>query len=264
MHIMDIRSAELTKYAANALLASRVSFMNEIALFCEEVGADVTMVRKAIGADSRIGHKFLHSGVGWGGSCFPKDVEGLIHQGSMHGIAFPTVRAAKETNEQQKKLMFTKLARYFADQGGISGKTIGILGLSFKPNTDDMREASSLILIRELIKNGACLRLFDPAAMNNAKALLTDQPAIIWCHNEQETAEGADAVVLMTEWKQFRFLNFTKMLSSMHGNGFFDGRNQYDATEMANLGFDYFSIGRTPAISQSADCELNQMAFQIQ
>lgn len=245
--VMDILSAELSKYAANGMLATRISFMNEIANFCEKIGADVNCVRKAIGADERIGNKFLYSGVGFGGSCLPKDIKALIAQAEGLEMEFSILKAVQKVNEKQKSLMSAKIEDYFLDKGGLQGKTMGILGLSFKPDTDDIREASALVLIQDLLHQGMNLRLFDPIAMPKAKIFLGDHSAITWCQDELEAAEGADALVLMTEWKQFRFLNFPAILAQMKGHAFFDGRNQYQHEEMVQKGFDYFSIGRKPA-----------------
>lgn len=247
--VMDIRSAELAKYASNAMLATRISFMNEMAALCEELGANINQVRKAMGADERIGNKFLYPGVGFGGSCFPKDIQALLAQGRASGVQLSLLQSVETVNQRQKKWMEKKLAEYFTPQGGISGKTIGILGLSFKPDTDDMREAPSLTLIDNLLKNGVTLRLFDPVAMTKAKTILPNSPLITWCTNELKVAENADAIVLMTEWKQFRFLDFVALLSKMRGKAFFDGRNQYQAEEMTKKGFDYICVGRQTKIN---------------
>lgn len=256
--VMDILSAELSKYASNAMLATRISFMNEMAALCEKLGANINWVRKAMGADERIGNKFLYPGVGFGGSCLPKDIRALIAQGQACDINLSVLQAAQAVNQDQKKLMGSKLAAYFADKGGLTGKTICILGLSFKPDTDDMREAPSLVLIQDLIKHKVKLRLFDPIAMEKAQSLLVDQSNMIWCQDELQAAEGADALVLMTEWKQFRFLDFQSILTQMNGKAFFDGRNQYQPEEMARKGWDYFSIGRLPAYAS----ELNDIHEQ--
>ena len=241
--LMNQRSAELTKYASNAMLASRISFMNEIAGLCEKVGADINQIRMGISSDSRIGYHFLYAGAGFGGSCFPKDLQALMAMGAENNYSTPLLEAIETTNEKQKKVIFQKITDYFADFGGIAGKTIGIWGLSFKPNTDDIRNAPALILINLLQKAGANLRLFDPIAMGNLKATLQNQSNIQFCIDEYSAAKEADAIVLMTEWKQFRFVNLNTILSIMRGNAFFDGRNQYKAHEMGSIGFRYFGIG---------------------
>lgn len=247
--IMNRPSAELAKYAANAALATRVSFMNEMARLCEMVGADIDSIRHAVGSDARIGNKFLYAGAGFGGSCFPKDISALMYQGKKVSIDLKIVHAVSETNFLQKQVMADKLMHYFASKGGLKGKTIGILGLSFKPNTDDMREASSLTLIHYLLKEGALLRLYDPIAIENAKKILGNSEQIVWCKDEMQTAQEASAIVLMTEWKQFRTLNFELLLESMKGKAFFDGRNQFHPSEMAKKGFDYISIGRKACLA---------------
>lgn len=247
---MDNASAEMTKYAANAMLATRISFMNELAGFCERTGADINKVRKGIGSDKRIGYSFLYAGAGFGGSCFPKDIRALQAHGKTVGYPLSILEAVEHVNANQKQVLGKKLLDYFQTRGGIADKVISILGLSFKPDTDDMREASSLILIQNLLDAGAVLRLFDPVAMENARKVIPSHPKITWCMNELETAEGADALVLMTEWKQFRFLDFDEVLSKMKGHAFFDGRNQYHPLEMAKQGFDYISIGQRPVYAK--------------
>ncbi len=244
--IMDPLSAEMTKYAANAMLASRISFMNEVAGLCEKVGADVSMVRKGIGSDQRIGYAFLYAGLGYGGSCFPKDVRALRATGREYGSATPLIDAVEEVNEHQKKLLGEKIIAHFGDT--LSGKKIAIWGLAFKPGTDDMREAPSLVLIRQLLEQGAHVCLYDPVAMPRGKQLLKKSPQIIWCADEFEAAEGADAIALVTEWKQFRFVNFDKVRPRT--KLFFDGRNQYLPHEMAARGYDYYSIGQPPALAE--------------
>lgn len=246
--VMDIRSSELTKYAANAMLATRISFMNELARLCEQMGADISWIRKGIGSDERIGTHFLYPGPGFGGSCLPKDIKALLAQGRAHGIQLSLVESVLQVNETQKQLLFKKIRGYFG-RTDLSGLTIGILGLSFKPNTDDMREAPSLDLIRALLEQGASVRLFDPVAMENAHRVLPELPGITWCQDELDAGRGADALVLVTEWKQFRWLDFPQLRAVMRGRAFFDGRNQYSPLEIAHLGFDYMSIGRPAAFA---------------
>jgi UDPglucose 6-dehydrogenase len=249
--IMDTPSSEMTKYAANAMLATRISFMNEIACLCERVGADITSVRKGIGSDHRIGYAFLYAGVGYGGSCFPKDIQALKATAREWDCPTPLLDAVENVNSRQKKVLGEKIAAYYADKGGLEGKTIAVWGLSFKPGTDDMREAPSLVLIRDLLKAGAFVRLYDPVAMPKAKSLLKKSPQITWCRSEFEAAYGVDAIALVTEWKQFRFIDFNQILPHLKGNAFFDGRNQYHPKEMADKGFDYISIGQMAVSANS-------------
>ncbi len=246
---MDVLSAEMTKYAANAMLATRISFMNEIAEICKKVGANVNEVRKGIGSDSRIGYSFLYPGIGYGGSCFPKDIRALIAKAREVDVDPSIMEAVDRVNIRQKKLLGKKMINYFSSRGGLKGKTIAVWGLSFKPDTDDMREAPSMEFIAQLLKEGAHLRLFDPVAIPNAQKLLQGTKAITWCANEMEAAYGADAIALMTEWKQFRLVDFKPIKDSMKGLAFFDGRNQYKPFDMKARGFDYISIG-TPDILQ--------------
>ncbi|MES2274142.1 MAG: UDP-glucose/GDP-mannose dehydrogenase family protein [Chlamydiota bacterium] len=241
--LMDTLSAEMTKYAANAMLATRISFMNEIADICKKVGANINEVRKGIGSDSRIGYSFLYPGVGYGGSCFPKDIRALIAVAKQVGSEPSILEATDAVNQRQKKVLSQKITSYFAERGGLLGKTIAVWGLSFKPDTDDMREAPSLIFIEELVKKGAILRLFDPVAMSNARGMLKHLPNIIWCTDEIDAVGGADAIALLTEWKQFRLVDFNPIRKKMKGAAFFDGRNQYKPIDMKNKGFDYISIG---------------------
>lgn len=241
--VMDILSAEMTKYAANAMLATRISFMNEIAHICKKLGANVNEVRKGIGSDSRIGYSFLYPGVGYGGSCFPKDIQALIAIGKKAGVEPLLLEAADTVNQRQKKYLGQMMSRYFEPKGGLKGKTIAIWGLAFKPDTDDMRDAPSLTFIDELIAEGAKVKLFDPVAMPNARKILEKMPNLHWCADEFEAAENVDAIALLTEWKQFRLVDFQAIKKKMKGNAFFDGRNQYKALEMKNKGFDYLAIG---------------------
>jgi len=247
--LMDILSAELTKYAANAMLATRISFMNELAALCDKVGANIQNVRIGIGSDNRIGYNFLYAGAGFGGSCFPKDLRALIATAKQMGIETPILEAVQMINERQKELLAQKISAFFTPQG-LAEKTIAIWGLSFKPDTDDIREAPSLDLIRNLLSHGALLRIYDPIAMPKAQKLLK-HPQITWSSDEYDAAKGADAIVLVTEWKQFRFADFSKLKQLMRNAVFFDGRNQYRPQEMDQLGFVYFGIG-IPSVARSS------------
>lgn len=241
--VMDILSAELTKYAANAMLATRISFMNELGRLCEATGANINAIRKGIGSDSRIGSSFLYAGAGYGGSCFPKDLKALYNLAHRLGLDLSIIGAVESVNQKQKTLLGEKIFSYFQTRGGIKGKTVALWGLAFKPDTDDMREAASLTLIRQLHNWGAQIRVFDPVAMANAKALLHEHTEIHWCEDELQAAQGADAIALVTEWKQFRLINFEDVRNRMRGRAFFDGRNQYKSKEMRQRGFDYYGIG---------------------
>lgn len=240
--IMDPASAEMTKYVANAMLATRISFMNEMAGLCEKVGANIHNVRKGIGSDHRIGYHFLYAGVGYGGSCFPKDIRALEAMAKEVGYDTPILKAVDSVNEKQKKVLLKKIESYFENKGGIKKKTIAIWGLSFKPDTDDLREAPALKLIEELLLQGADLRLYDPVAIPKAQQTLS-HPQITWCQDEYEAAKTSDAIALLTEWKQFRFVDFKIIVQNMKGQAFFDGRNQYRKDEMKSKGFHYFGIG---------------------
>ncbi|MCH5214199.1 MAG: UDP-glucose/GDP-mannose dehydrogenase family protein [Muribaculaceae bacterium] len=235
----DIPSAEMIKYAANSMLATRISFMNDIANLCELVGADVNMVRKGIGSDTRIGKKFLYPGIGYGGSCFPKDVKALIQTASEHGYDMKVLKAVEEVNERQKEVLFDKLSAYF--KGDLKGKTIAIWGLSFKPETDDMREAPALVIIEKLLEAGARVKVFDPIAIDECRRRMGDK--VEYAPDMYEAAHDADALMMLTEWKQFRLPSFSKLKRVMRGKAIFDGRNIYDKNEMEEQGFDYFKIG---------------------
>lgn len=236
----DIRSAEMIKYAANSMLATRISFMNDIANLCERVGADVNMVRKGIGADSRIGAKFLYPGCGYGGSCFPKDVKALIHTAEENGYNMRVLRAVEAVNQDQKTVVYEKLSHYFSHQ--LSGRTIAIWGLSFKAETDDMREATSLVVIRKLLEAGCTVRVFDPQAMNECRRRMGD--VVYYAENIYDATSGADAILVLTEWMQFRMPDWARLKSVMKQPVVVDGRNLYLPEEMKQQGFDYLSIGR--------------------
>ena len=237
---MDERSAEMTKYAANSYLATRISFMNEIANLCERLGADVDMVRKGMGSDSRIGKRFLFPGVGYGGSCFPKDVQALAKSAQENAYDFKILKAVMYVNDLQKEILSEKIAQYF--NGNLSGKTIGIWGLAFKPNTDDIREAPALTIISRLLNEGAKIKAYDPEAMENVRQVFGDK--IEFSTNEYEAIKGVDALAIVTEWNEFRTPDFGKMKEIMAGQVIFDGRNIYDVATIREMGFYYDSIGR--------------------
>jgi UDPglucose 6-dehydrogenase len=236
---MDAESAELTKYAANAMLATRISFMNDIAAICEKVGADVDMVRKGMGADRRIGYPFLFPGVGYGGSCFPKDVKALVATARDLGVEFDLLRAVERTNERQKKVMLNKAVKHFGD---LSGRQVGVWGLAFKPRTDDMREAPALPMIEGLLGKGAKVIAHDPVAQKVARRHFGDR--VRYTETPYEAIEGVDALFVLTEWNEFRHPDFERMRSLMKTPVIFDGRNVYDPSRMREAGFTYFGIGR--------------------
>jgi UDPglucose 6-dehydrogenase len=235
----DIRSAEMIKYAANAMLATRISFMNDIANLCERVGADVNMVRKGIGTDPRIGSKFLYPGLGYGGSCFPKDVRALIHTAAEHGYRLELLEAVENVNRRQKEVLAAKVRRVFGDD--LRGRVMGVWGLAFKPETDDVRQSAALIVIERLLALGATVRVYDPVAMETARVFLGD--AVIYCETMYEAVEGADALLLATEWKEFRMPDWDVVVAAMRGREIFDGRNIYDRAELAEKGFNHYGIG---------------------
>ncbi len=241
--LMDLVSAEMTKYAANAMLALRISFMNELARLCEITGADIKQVRVGIGSDQRIGYHFLYAGAGYGGSCFPKDIRALCAIAKQHGLSLSILEAVDSVNEQQKRMLPKKIHAHFSHQGGAKGKTIAVWGLSFKPDTDDIREAPSLNLIQDLLDSGCFVRAYDPEAIPNVRKFLGHHPHLQFCKDEYEAAYQADAIALITEWKQFRFVDFRKILTHLKQKVFFDGRNQYHLSEMQELGFEYFGTG---------------------
>jgi len=240
--VMDITSSEMTKYVANSMLATKISFINDIANLCEIVGADINLVRKGIGSDSRIGNKFLYPGIGYGGSCFPKDVQALVKTAKSYDYDLKVLQAVEEVNKFQKTVLYNKIYQYFG--GNLSGKTIAIWGLSFKPETDDMREAPSIVIIKSLLAKGAKVNVYDPIAMEEAKRSL--DITVKYCHDIYETLIGADALAVVTEWSEFRLPNFKLMEKLMNEKVLFDGRNIFDLEQIEEFGFKYFSIGRKP------------------
>jgi UDPglucose 6-dehydrogenase len=237
---MDNASAEMTKYCANGLLAARISFMNEIALLCDAVGADVDSVRLGVGSDARIGHAFLFPGVGYGGSCFPKDVRALARTGEQHGVDMQLLAATDRANERQKHLLARRIVERFGSD--LSGRCFAIWGLAFKPRTDDVREAPALVIIADLLAAGAAVRVYDPEAMDTARAQLGDD--VTWCQTNYAACEGADALVVVTEWNEFRRPDFERIGRLLRSPVVFDGRNVYDPERMRALGFEHVSIGR--------------------
>ena len=237
---MDERSAELTKYAANSFLATKISFMNEIAQLCERLGADVDMVRRGIGSDERIGKRFLFPGIGYGGSCFPKDVQALVKSSTEVQYDFKILRSVIEVNERQKLSLLPKIKKYFG--GSVKGKRFALWGLAFKPNTDDIREAPALDIIENLLAEGASLCVYDPEAMNNVKNLLGDK--VMYADNQYDCLKSADALIIATEWNEFRTPNFLKIVTALKNKVIFDGRNLFETDAIRELGFYYESIGR--------------------
>jgi len=243
--LMDLRSAELTKYAANAMLATRISFMNELANLAERLGADIEEVRKGMGSDPRIGYHFLYAGAGYGGSCFPKDVRALIHTAAEAGGALPVLEAVAQVNTDQKRVLARKILARF--DGKLSGRRIAVWGLAFKPNTDDMREAPSRVLIEELLANGAAVSAYDPVAMPAAKSEFSKLKGIGYAESPLAALEGADALAVVTEWKEFRSPDFQAIRARLKTPAIFDGRNLYDPAELSRFGLEYYPIGRAAA-----------------
>ena len=239
MIFTDIPSAEMIKYAANSMLATRISFMNDMANLCELVGADINMVRKGIGTDSRIGKKFLYAGCGYGGSCFPKDVKALIKTAEQNGYEMQVLKAVENVNEKQKSILFDKFMKHFA--GEVKGKIVAMWGLSFKPETDDMREAPALVLIDLLLNAGVCVKVYDPIAMDECKRRIGDK--VIYCKDMYDATVDADTLMLVTEWKEFRMPSWNVLKKVMRGYVVVDGRNIYDRKELKENGFNYYKIG---------------------
>lgn len=245
---MDVRSAELTKYAANSFLATKITFMNEIAHLCERLGADVDMVRKGIGSDDRIGKRFLFPGIGYGGSCFPKDVQALVKSSTEVSYDFKILNAVMDVNEKMKLHLIPKISKYF--NGDLKGKHFALWGLAFKPNTDDIREAPALYIIDALVAAGATVKAYDPEAMSNVKAVIGDK--IAYAETQYDCLENADALVIATEWNEFRTPDFLKIVKSLKSKAIFDGRNLFDTDAVRDLGFYYESVGRATAIPNSS------------
>ena len=243
---MDIRSAELTKYAANAMLATKISFMNELANLAERLGADIEKVRVGIGSDPRIGYHFIYPGCGYGGSCFPKDVKALERTARDVGYPAQLLQAVEGVNERQKLTLFEKIHAYF--EGDLTGKTLAVWGLAFKPNTDDMREASSRVLMENLWAAGARVRAFDPVAMEETRRIYGDRPDLTLCDSPEAALEGADALAIVTEWNVFRSPDFDGIRQALARPAIFDGRNLYDPVQLRAQGFDYFGIGRGDSV----------------
>jgi UDPglucose 6-dehydrogenase len=246
--VMDVRSAELTKYAANAMLATKISFMNEIANIAERVGADIEMVRQGIGSDPRIGWHFIYPGAGYGGSCFPKDVQALARTAQQVGYRAELLDAVESVNHRQKEHLFELMVRHYGDAGALRGKTLAVWGLAFKPNTDDMREASSRTLLKLLWDAGATVRAFDPEAGHEAQRIFGERDDLVLCEQASQALQGADALVVVTEWKQFRSPDFAKLKAALRDGAVFDGRNLYDPAEVEAAGLAYYGIGRGRSI----------------
>jgi UDPglucose 6-dehydrogenase len=240
--VMDVRSAELTKYAANAMLATRISFMNELANLAEKLGADIELVRQGIGSDPRIGFHFLYPGCGYGGSCFPKDVQALERTAREAGQSLKVLQAVEDANEAQKRVLTDKIVKRFGEK--LDGKTFAVWGLAFKPNTDDMREAASRVLITDLLARGASVRAYDPVAMHEAQRVFGNEPRIAYADSPMAALDGADALAIVTEWKEFRAPDFEAMKTKLKSAVVFDGRNLYDPVHPRAAGLEYHAIGR--------------------
>jgi UDPglucose 6-dehydrogenase len=247
---MDIRSAELTKYAANAMLATKISFMNELSNVAERVGADIEAVRIGIGSDPRIGYQFIYPGAGYGGSCFPKDVRALSRSARAVGYEAQLLDSVEAVNFEQKRKLFEKISHYY--DGKLAGKTIALWGLAFKPNTDDMREASSRVLMEALWEAGASVRAYDPEAMDETRRLYPDQEGLVLVDSAQEALDGADALAIVTEWQEFRSPDFGEIKAAIHDPVIFDGRNLYDPSMLESLGLTYYGVGRGASVHTNA------------
>jgi UDPglucose 6-dehydrogenase len=243
--VMDVRSAEFTKYAANSMLATRISFMNELALLADKVGVDIELVRKGIGSDPRIGYHFLYAGAGYGGSCFPKDVKALVKSAQQNGIELQVLQAVEAANERQKQVLVEKVVARFGED--LSGKCFAVWGLAFKPNTDDMREAPSRVVIRDMVARGATIRAYDPVAITEAKRVLDDVPGLSFVNSAMAALTGADALLIVTEWKEFKSPDLDGIKAALKSPVIFDGRNLYEPELMRAYGFEYAGIGRRSA-----------------
>jgi len=243
--VMDRRSAEFTKYAANSMLATRISFMNELALLAERMGVDIELVRQGVGSDPRIGTQFLYAGAGYGGSCFPKDVKALVHSAAAHGIGLQVLSAVESANARQKLVLVDKVVRRFGED--LSGRQFALWGLAFKPDTDDMREAPATVIIHELLRRGATLKAFDPVAMAEARRVLAGASGLAFVDGQSKALEGSDALLIVTEWRQFKSPDFDQIRTTLKQPVVFDGRNLYDPAAMAGMGIEYFGIGRASA-----------------
>jgi UDPglucose 6-dehydrogenase len=246
MIVMGVRSAEMTKYAANCMLATKISFMNEVANICETVGADVREVRAGIGSDRRIGYHFIYPGVGYGGSCFPKDVRALIHTAKSYGCTPSLVEAVDAVNNRQKGMLAEKIKQYFREKGGAKGKTVALWGLAFKANTDDMRESAALDIIQSLTDAGMAIPAYDPVAGENARKILKDNASVTIMDNQYDPVDGADALAVVTDWNQFRNPDFNRVKKMLNNPVVFDGRNLFSRSFMKEMGFSYISVGRQP------------------